>query len=315
MINPSTAAAAERRPAVEPFSVVVDTGASPVPEPPHDAAPAPLERAEDPAHLLVVDDDIDGLELIITHLRDYDLAVSTAQCGREALAIAGEVRPDLILLDLSLPGLDGFAVLGRLKQSPATASIPVIVLTSHRDIEHKVRCFELNAADYLVKPVAEAELHARVTAQLRQVHLRHALSRRLRTYEQRFGPLDEAVPAAAADSTTHADVAMLLHARQILRERLADPPSLTELARLVGTNQPRLSKSFLALFGTTAYGFVRETRLRRARELLAGTQLPVKTIALQIGYRGSSDLTRAIKSRYGVTPTVLRERLQALPQH
>jgi DNA-binding response OmpR family regulator len=286
----------------------------PVPEPRPASAFDAAAHDLAPAHILVVDDDLDGLQLIITHLRDYDFAVSTAQNGSEALAAAGEARPDLILLDLSLPGLDGFAVLGRLKQSPATESIPVIVLTGHRDVEHKIRCFELGAADYLVKPAAEAELHARVTAQLRQMHLRFALSRRLRSYEQRFGPLDEAA-RGACEGTRQTDVTLLLRARQILRERLANPPSLTELARIVGTNQPRLSKGFRTFFGTTAYGFVRETRLRRARELLAETQLPVKTIALQIGFRGTSDLTRAVKGHYGVTPTVLRRRLQALPGH
>jgi DNA-binding response OmpR family regulator len=260
------------------------------------------------------DDQLDGLELVIAHLRDYDFAVSTAATGTEALAAAGEHRPDLILLDVSLPGLNGFEVLRRLKQAPATAAIPVLMVTGHRDIEHKVRCFELGAADYLVKPVAEAELHARVTAQLHQTRLRHALSARLRSYEQRFGPLDDPAFASAGEKGTRADTALLMRARQILRERLADPPSLKELARLVGTNQPRLSKGFRTLFGTTVYGFVRESRLQRARELLAATRLPVKSIALEVGYRGASDLTRAIKGHWGLTPTALRQRLQAPPE-
>ncbi|MBK5940157.1 DNA-binding response regulator [Halochromatium roseum] len=284
--------------------------------------PSPIEipqagrRRETPTHLLVVDDQLDALAVMIAHLRDYDFAVSTAQCGRKALITAIEQRPDVILLDVSLPGLDGFEVLRRLKEASATQAIPVLMLTGHQAVEHKVRCFELGAADYLVKPVAEAELHARVTAQLHQTHLHHALSMRLRSYEQRFGPLDERSVAApvGADGTQHPDVALLLRARQILRERLADPPPLNELARLVGTNQPRLSKGFRTLFGTTVFGFVRECRLRRARELLAETQLPVKSIALEVGYRSTSDLTRAIKDKYGLTPTVLRQRLRVAPR-
>lgn len=312
MTTPVAEFAAEDNAAAGPSSVIVRNmpGCYAAPTPGEPARP--VERNETPAHLLVVDDELDGLELMIAHLRDYDFAVSTARSGAEALAAAGECRPDLVLLDVSLPGPDGFEVLQRLKQTPATRAIPVLMVTGHQAVEYKVRCFELGAADYLVKPVVEAELHARVTAQLRQTRLRHALSMRLRSYEQRFGPLDEAVPPA--DATSHPDVALLLRARQILRERLDDPPTLTELARLVGTNQPRLSKGFRTLFGTTAYGFVREARLRRARELLAETQLPVKSIALEVGYRGTSDLTRAIKGRYGLTPTALRQRLQASPQ-
>ncbi|MCF8003940.1 MAG: DNA-binding response regulator [Chromatiaceae bacterium] len=302
-----------RRNADEHFSAIVENATLPTPKPRPDPATQPWERTVDPAHLLVVDDEIDSLELVIAHLRDYDFAVSTAQDGAEALAAAGEHRPDLILLDVSLPGLNGFEVLRRLKQIPATSAIPVLMVTGYGDTEHKVRCFELGAADYLVKPVAEAELHARVTAQLQQARLQQALSARLRGYEQRFGPLDEPEPGVAGEKGMRADVALLMNARQILRERLAEPPSLTELARLVGTNQPRLSKGFRTLFGTTVSGFVRECRLRRAREMLAETQLPVKSIALEVGYRSTSDLTRAVKGHWGLTPTALRQRLRTAP--
>jgi transcriptional regulator GlxA family with amidase domain len=94
----------------------------------------------------------------------------------------------------------------------------------------------------------------------------------------------------------------------LLRARLADPPSLKDLAKIVGTNQPRLSRSFRALFGTTVYGYLREARMQRARELVTGTRMPVKSIALEVGYRSTSDLTRAVKERFGMTPSELRER-------
>lgn len=311
MMSPSRAPNAERLAARKPDSAVVDAATATGPDA---AALGCMTRPQGPAHLLVVDDDPDGVDVIIAHLRDYDFAVTTARNGTDALAAAGEHRPDLILLDVGMPGLDGVEVLQRLKRAPLTAAIPVLMLTGHRDTERKVRCFELGAADYLVKPVVEAELHARVTVQLRQSRLRHALSARLRGYEQRFGPLDERAVLPTPDGAgSRADVALLLRARQILRERLADPPSLNELARMVGTNQPRLSKGFRTLFGTTVYGFVRESRLQRARELLAETQLPVKSIALEVGYCGTSDLTRAVKGHWGLTPTALRQRLQALP--
>lgn len=315
MMPPDTAPAADPCGVGKPVSVVVDDGSPDDPKPPPKHGTQGARRQQDAAHLLVVDDDLDSLDVVIAYLRDYDFAVSTALDGTEALAAAGEHRPDLILLDVSLPGLHGFEVLRRLKQAPATAAIPVLMVTAHQDTEHKVRCFELGAADYIVKPVVEAELHARVTAQLQQARLRHALSARLRSYEQRFGPLDEPAPGGTDQQGTHADAVLLLRARQILRERLAEPPSLTELARLVGTNQPRLSRGFRTLFGTTVYGFVRESRLQRARTLLAETQLPVKSIALEVGYRGTSDLTRAIKGHWGLTPTALRQRLRAAPPH
>lgn len=101
----------------------------------------------------------------------------------------------------------------------------------------------------------------------------------------------------------------LQRARQLLRERIADPPSLDQLAAELGISQPRLSRDFRALFGTSVFGFLREARLQRARTLLTTTTLPIKAIALEVGYRDPRDLGRGIKQRFGMTPSELRERL------
>lgn len=86
------------------LSAVINDGKPPKLELLADSVTPAGEQTHAPAHLLVVDDDLDGLGVVIASLRDYDFAVSTAQNGKEALAIANESRPDLILLDVSLPG-------------------------------------------------------------------------------------------------------------------------------------------------------------------------------------------------------------------
>ena len=269
----------------------------------------PADRQSLPAHLLIIDDDVDGLHLIIDYLRDYDFAITTATDGADGLAQARKRRPDLILLDLSMPQPDGFEVLSRLKAAEITHATPVLLLTGRTSSADKVRGFELGAADYITKPVEEAELHARVTGQLRRARLQGALEKRLLAYQQRFGALPDTATETPCAEIPGKQVEQLYRVRQLLRERLTDPPSLNELAALVGTNQPRLSRGFRALFGTTVFGFLREARMQRARDLLAGTALPVKTVALEVGYRNTSDLTRSIKERFGMTPTELRERL------
>lgn len=279
---------------------------APVPQsfPPHFSAP----ESDAPAHVLAVDDEPSGLRLVIDHLRDYGFAVSAATNGAEGLELARRNAPDLILLDLRMPGEDGFEVLRRLKADARTREIPVLLVTAREDTASRLQGFELGADDYLTRPVAEAELHARVAVHLRRHRLVGALEQRLRAFERRFGTLDEDDPLASRPDLPRQEVERLCRARQVLRERLAEPPSLNELARIVGTNQPRLSRGFRALFGTTVFGFLREARLQRARELLTGTRLPVKTIALEVGYRNTADLTRGVKERFGITPTGLRER-------
>lgn len=266
-----------------------------------------IPKLEEPAHLLVVDDDLIGIELIIDYLREYDFAVDTATNGLEGLEKARHSRPDLILLDLSMPAPNGFEVLQELKASEFTRQIPILLFSAYEDTATKVRGFELGANDYITKPVDEVELRARVTTQLRRRRNQIILERRLRTYEERYGDLNADNCAASRDGTRQ-EIQRLFRARQLLREHLADPPSLNDLAQTLGTNQPRLSRGFRALFGTTVFGFIRELRLQRARELLAETALPVKSIALEVGYRNTSDLTRGIKERFGMTPTDLRER-------
>jgi DNA-binding response OmpR family regulator len=262
------------------------------------------------AHLLVVDDEPNSIELFVTYLREYDFAIDTATTGDEGLEKARRARPDLILLDVSMPPPNGFQVLQELQSFDSTRKIPVLLVSAFGDTTSKVRGFQLGASDYVTKPVDEAELHARVAAQLERSRLYAALESKLRAYQRRYGSeaVDTEKPEPARNDVTRQEIERLFRARQILRKHVANPPSLIDLAQMLGTNQPYLSRGFRALFGTTVFGFVRELRLQRARELLSETTTPVKSIALEVGYRNTSDLTRGIKERFGMSPTELRER-------
>lgn len=257
--------------------------------------------------LLIIDDDMSSIQLMIEYLRDYDFAVETASSAYEGLEKARESAPDLILLDISMPVMDGFAVLEQLKSRQITCDIPVFIISAHADTAQKVLSFHSGARDYLTKPVDAEELTARITSHLQFQDLKSSLENKLRHYEQRYGELNDEVETNNADHS-RIEVEMLHRARQILRENLASPPTLNDLAQTLGTNQPRLSRIFRTLYGTTVFGFIRELRLQRARELLISTKLPVKTVALEVGYRNTSDLTRGIKDRFGMTPTQLRDR-------
>lgn len=115
--------------------------------------------------VLVVDDEVEIRRALKTGLSDHGFEVETAATGEEALAAATLRRPDIVLLDLGLPGLDGFAVLGRLREQSRAAVIVLSVMADERD---KVRALDLGADDYLVKPFGLEELLARIRAVVRR---------------------------------------------------------------------------------------------------------------------------------------------------
>ncbi len=119
-------------------------------------------------HILVVDDEPDILSLLVYHLSRTGYRVTTAVKGSGALNAARAERPDLMVLDLMLPEMDGYEVLERLRSDNRTASIPVILLTARRGQAERVRGFEVGADDYVTKPFDARELLLRVEAVLRR---------------------------------------------------------------------------------------------------------------------------------------------------
>jgi CheY-like chemotaxis protein len=116
--------------------------------------------------VLLVDDE-DSLRKVMKDLLERDgYIVTEARDGVQALDQVDRVGPDIIVLDLNLPGLDGYGVLSHLRSRPATASIPVIVLTAKGDEDNEVRVFELGADDFLTKPFRARALSARLEAVL-----------------------------------------------------------------------------------------------------------------------------------------------------
>jgi diguanylate cyclase (GGDEF)-like protein len=126
--------------------------------------------------ILVVDDDPDILQFVEMNLDMEGFDTQTAESGRVALEVARERPPDLILLDVMMPELDGLTVLRRLRSSPATASIPVVLLTAKALAEDRVRGLDLGADDYITKPFDIEELLARVKAVLRRAQQMRDLS-------------------------------------------------------------------------------------------------------------------------------------------
>ena len=140
--------------------------------------------------VLVVDDTPINLEVVSEVLSDAGFEVAIATDGERAIKQVGMSQPDLILLDVMMPGIDGFETCRRLKASPATCDIPVIFMTALSDITDKETGFQLGAVDYITKPFHETELLARVTTHLKLRHLHQTLEQQV---DQRTSELKAAL--------------------------------------------------------------------------------------------------------------------------
>jgi len=244
--------------------------------------------------LLLIDDSLTDLRLLMDMATAQHLHVSVAFDGAKGLQQAVLQQPRLILLDVRMPGMDGFAVCRRLKADPATRLIPVIFLTVADDLEERLQGFALDAVDYIGKPFHEEEVLARVG-----VHLRPAP----RTGAPR--------PAEPLPESRDRDAVLVEAAQAVLTERIAAPPSLEDLAHLVGSNRRQLNEAFQSRCGQSAFAWLREERLRRAHHLICRTETPISSIGEHLGWSSAANFARAVHERFGFSPRDLRRGIVA----
>lgn len=136
------------------------------------------------ANILVVDDTPDNVRLLSTILTEQGYQVRKALNGQRAISTAQELPPNLILLDVMMPEMNGYEVCAQLKASPITSSIPVIFLSALDDVSDKVKAFEVGAVDYITKPFQDREVLARVANQLTIQHQQKLLQQQTEKLEE-----------------------------------------------------------------------------------------------------------------------------------
>jgi len=129
--------------------------------------------------VLVVDDNEQNLELILTYLEDVDCQTISATSGIEALDIVRKKLPDLVLLDVMMPKISGFEVCRRMKDDPQTTDIPIIMVTALNELADIEKAINSGTDDFLSKPVNKWELITRVKTMLKLKHLTDRLERTL----------------------------------------------------------------------------------------------------------------------------------------
>lgn len=135
-----------------------------------------MTQAEPNSLVLIVDDNPKNLQILGKMLTENGLSAVAAQNGQQALEYAGENLPEIILLDIMMPGMDGIEVCKHLKEDEKTKPIPVIFITALSDVNDKMRAFEAGGADYITKPFVQEEVLARLNIHLENSRLLNSLS-------------------------------------------------------------------------------------------------------------------------------------------
>lgn len=245
-------------------------------------------------HILLVDDSPDELRLLIEALRGTGCRLSVAFDGLQGYERAVARVPDLILLDVRMPKMDGFAVCRQLKANPRTARLPVIFLSSAGDLDERLTGLREGAVDYILKPFSPDEVLARV-----QIHL--ALASRAGD----SGVAGHGLRAELENGESESQV-LVWAAKRYLLDRLADPPSLQELAGALGANFKRLTRAFKEVTGETVFEFLRHERMMLAQRLLTETTLNIAAISEEVGFSTAANFSTAFLEHSGLSPSAYR---------
>jgi DNA-binding response OmpR family regulator len=242
----------------------------------------------------VIDDSPFEQRVLSELLADHGHAPLTASDGQQGYALALVARPDLILLDVRMPDMDGFATCRLLKANPETAPIPVIFVSGANAEQERVTGLSVGGVDYVGKPFSGAELAARI-----QVHLTLAA----RQSVQHAMP-DAGIAPVAGNSAAQV---LVMAARHLIDADLANVPALDLLAERVGTEPERLAQAFREEMGCTVFAYIRDQRIARGAALLRETDIDVQGVALLVGFQNAGNFATAFRDRNGMTPSTYRK--------
>ncbi len=248
------------------------------------------------AEILIIDDLMESVALLLRFFKSEPIDAMVALNGVDGLRKAREGQPDAILLDVAMPGMDGYSVCRELKADNRTAHIPVIFLSANTSLQHKLDGFAAGGVDYIGKPFSSEEVMARV-----YVHLRSG--NRPRQVMPGSGAGLQRLVAREQDGENSIVTTALVFLQEAGQEWLALEP----LARKVGVNERRLTELFRKHLGMTVAEYQITQRLEVARAKLCNSAQQIQVIAEEAGYQNASDFSRAFRARYGLGPRDYRQ--------
>jgi adenylate cyclase len=205
------------------------------------------EAAGPGARILVVDDQEDNVQLLADLLSCHDYQVEAVLSGQEALDSVERSVPDLILLDVVMPGLSGLQVLRKLRADPRCAMLPIVLVTALDPDSERIKGLEAGADDFVTKPINGAELLARVRSLVRVKHLFDRVEAQAAQLRQLNGELEQRVAAKVAE------VEHLSRMKRFLAPEVVARVSGDDLAALLASHRAEIAVVFFDLRGFTAF--------------------------------------------------------------
>jgi signal transduction histidine kinase/DNA-binding response OmpR family regulator/ligand-binding sensor domain-containing protein len=266
---------------------------------PHDTIAPSASRTGtgDVTTIMVVDDNAD-LRTYVRSRFEGRYRIVEASDGADAIRLARNVIPDLIISDVMMPGTDGHAVVAALRENPETDFIPVILLTAQATQDDRIGGLSRGADDYIVKPFDMRELEVRVDNII--------ASRRL--LRERFSGANVDIKAID-DTASAADRTFVDRLKAAVEDGLSKPDfGVSELAKAVFQDRSHLFRRTKELLGETPSDLLRRVRLERASLLLLESEGSVAEVAYACGFNSVSHFCRAFRVAYDATPSEYRAR-------
>lgn len=251
-------------------------------------------------HVLLVDDQPGELRALTETLQSMGMRISLAVDGLQGYHRAVAIAPDAVLMDVRMPGMDGFAACRLIRTDPATAAIPVLFFSAAGTEDMRLRGLREGGVDYIVKPCAPLEVAARlgIHVSLARAALAGAKERPERRSRPRLPPVN-----GGAD-----DMAYVRAALHYMIQNLAMGHTLQGVAQAVGVSEKRLARLFQRKIGKSVFEALRAERMEVAKRLLRDSDLDVAHVAAEVGYANAANFSTAFREQVGMAPSAYRRR-------
>jgi signal transduction histidine kinase/DNA-binding response OmpR family regulator len=249
-----------------------------------------LDRGERPL-LMIVDDDPE-LRSFIKNNFNTDYIVIEAENGQEGFEMALKNNPDIIIIDIMMPVMDGIELTRKIKTDIKTSHIPIILLTAKADVESRIEGLDTGANAYIAKPF---------TTKLIEVQIHNILKNR-DSLRKKFSK--ELVLQPSEIAITSLDEEFLQKAIYTVEEHMSDTEfSVETFIKEMGMSRSRMHRKIKALTAHSTSEFIRTIRLKRAASLLEKSKLPIEETAYAVGFNSTAYFTKCFKIQFGKTPS------------